>query len=230
MSSFDLDPFFLFSEPEPNPCIADLDPKASNEMERIFCAISPGHRRVGRALSPLSVLLPCSPAPDVIFSWRSRCLLSDKVCDVFARERLTGFSTKSATAKIRETGVRVDVSELVVTGWGGVAPISSGIREVEHCNGCGYLRYSGIEEPKALIDPVNWDGSDFFMIWPLPNYRFVTQRVVEACKAHGITGVSFERNMPLPSGRVLSGYSPGRLSYYMPADRAHALGDRLRIA
>jgi hypothetical protein len=37
--------------------------------------------------------------------------------------------------------------------------------------------YSAIEEPRELVDFKNLDGSDFFMIWPLPRYRFVTARV-----------------------------------------------------
>jgi len=43
-----------------------------------------------------------------------------------------------------------------------------------------------------------------------------------------ISGISLERNF-LSVGHVIPGYSPGRLSYYMPADRAHALGDDLQI-
>lgn len=121
------------------------------------------------------------------------------------------------------------MSELVVTGWSGIAPEASGIREVERCPACGHLRYSGIEEPRELLDVNNWDGSDFFMVWPLPMFRFVTGRVAEVCAKHKISGITLERNFPPPSEHVISGYSPGRLSYYMPADRAHTLGDNLRI-
>ena len=161
----------------------------------------------------MDVIVPCKSPPDVIFTWMSDCLIQDKVKRIFENESLTGFATRTARAKTQETRVSIGVSELLITGWGGLAPPASGIREVERCEGCGYLGYSGIEEPQELIDPKNWDGSDFFMIWPLPTYRFVTERVVEVCKKHGLTGVEFSRNFPAPSEKVISGYSPGRLSY-----------------
>ena len=121
------------------------------------------------------------------------------------------------------------MSELLVTGWGGIAPESSGIREVDRCRACGHLLYSGIEEPRELIDIDKWDGSDFFIVWPLPRYRFVTARVAQVCNKYRLSGVSLNRNFPSPSRAVLPGYSPGRLSYYMPPQRAHLLGDDLQI-
>jgi len=148
---------------------------------------------------------------------------------LFQEEQLTGFSTRSAKGRIAKTGLPVALTELLVTGWGGMAPEASGIREVYRCQACGHLRYSGLEEPRCLLDVNNWDGSDFFMIWPLSRFRFVTGRVAEVCRKHSITGIALARNFPLPSDRVISGYSPDRLSYYFPTDRAHALGDPLDI-
>lgn len=229
LSSFDLDTFFLLSETKPNRCLADLDPDAPHESQKIVCPIFPGHRRAVR-LSPLEMIVPCEVPPDVIFTCMSDCLIQDKVKHIFREENLTGFTTRPAKARVQRTKMPLAVSQLIITGWAGMAPSASGIREVERCVGCGYLRYSGIEEPRELIDPRNWDGSDFFMIWPLPKYYFVTERVVEVFKKHGLTGAEFSRNFPDPSEKVISGYSPGRLSYHMPADRAHALGDALDIS
>jgi hypothetical protein len=224
LSNFELDPFFLLSKPKSDRCVADLDSENPYQSDKIICRIFPDHRRA-RRVSPLNMIVPCNSPPDIIFTWMSECLIQERARKIFEDEGLTGFSTRPATAKVQATRALLDVSELIVTGWGGIAPASSGIREVERCEGCGFLRYSGIEEPSKLIDTGNWDGSDFFMIWPLPRYRFVTQRVVEVCKRHGVSGVDFSRNFPAPSGKVISGYSPGRLSYCMPADRAHQLGD-----
>src|ERR1700693_2115216 len=154
-NSFDLDPFFLISETKPNRCVADLDPNAHHESEKIAWRIFPGHQR-SRRLSPLDVIVPCKSPPDVIFTWMSDCLIQDKVKRIFENESLTGFATRTARAKTQETRVSIGVSELLITGWGGLAPPASGIREVERCEGCGYLGYSGIEEPQELIDPKNW--------------------------------------------------------------------------
>src|SRR5262245_17981701 len=157
----------------------------------------------------------------------SECLVRERVLDVFREEKVTGFSTRPAKGRSAKTGLPIGLAELLVTGWGGIAPEACGIREVERCQSCGHLRYSGLEEPRDLIDIKKWDGSDFFMIWPLPRYRFVTSRVAEICRKHSITNVALERNFPIPSGRIIPGYSPGRLSYYFSSERAHALGDPL---
>ena len=226
--SFDLDPFFLFEEPRENPCVAESNRDAPSEYEKIFCPAVPGHRRGGERISDLEVIIPCDPIPSVIFTWISECLVQDTALQVLRDEGLTGFSTRPAKARLKDSYAMVSVSELVVTGWGGVAPEASGIREVDRCVACGQRHYSAIEEPRELVDIKSWDGSDFFMIWPLPRYRFVTSRVAAICAKYKISGVSLERDFPITAGG--DGFSPGRLSYYMPSERAHALGDPLDIS
>lgn len=176
----------------------------------------------------MDMVIPCDPAPHVIFTWMSECLIKESVRLIFESEGLTGFSALPARAKIKKTGASISVHELAITGWGGIAPEASGIREVERCAGCGHLVYSRLEAPEKLIDIRNWDGSDFFMVWPLPRFRFVTERVVEACQRYGVTGVVFSQNLPIDRTEGAS-YSPGRLSYYMPRERAHLLGGAFGI-
>lgn len=229
LSRHNLDPFFLIHPPKNSNCVADSDPGAPFEMHKIRCPIVPGHKR-GVRISDLDVLVPCNPAPDVIFTWMSECLIQERAWKLFVDEKFTGFSIRPAKARIQRDRSPIVVYELLITGWAGVAPMATGIREVERCAGCGHLRYSGIREPSNLIDVQNWDGSDFFMIWPLPRYIFTTGRVVEACKKHAVSGIEFSRSFPTTSGRVIPGYTPGRLSYYMPSDRAHLIGDPLGIA
>ena len=219
--------FYLLLEPDGNQCVADANESAAYEFEKIRCPINPGHSR-GRRNSHLDMVVPCDPAPSVIFTWMSECLIQEPTRLIFESEGLSGFSLLPARAKIKKTGCPIPVHELAVTGWGGVAPDASGIKEVERCRGCGLLVYSRLENPEELIDIRNWDGSDFFIIWPLPRFRFVTERVVEACQRHGITGVAFSQNWPT-TRRESTGYSPGRLSYYMPRERAHYLGNALGI-
>jgi hypothetical protein len=219
--------FYLMLEPELNHCVADVNEKAAYEMEKIRCPIHAGHSR-GRRTSPLDMVVPCDPPPSLIFTWMSECLIQEPARLAFERERLTGFSTMPARARVKKTGVDIPVHELTITGWGGIAPESSGIRLTERCSGCGHLHYSSLERPEELLLSTNWDGSDFFMIWPLPRFRFVTERVVEACQRHGVTGVVFSANWS-PARRDNIGFSPGRLSYYMPQERAHLLGGAFGI-
>jgi hypothetical protein len=39
-----------------------------------------------------------------------------------------------------------------------------------------------------LLDQNQWDGSDFFMVWPYPKFIFITARVAEFIKKYKLTG------------------------------------------
>ena len=118
--------FYLLCEPEGNQCIADMNEAAPYSVEKIPCPIERGHAR-GRRNSPLDMVVPCDPAPDVVFTWMSECLIQESVRLIFESEGLTGFSTLPARAKIKKTGASIPVHELVVTGWGGMVSQHGGI-------------------------------------------------------------------------------------------------------
>jgi len=113
-----------------------------------------------------------------------------------------------------------------------MAKPESGIRldESKSCAVCGSLQYTDLTDATQLIDESKWDGSDFFMVWPMPKFVFVTERVVNVIREHHLTGVRIEPIWELkPSPHVIPGYSPGRLSYWMPERRARELGEPLGI-
>ena len=64
-----------------------------------------------------------------------------------------------------------------------------------------------------LIDASKWDGSDFFMVWPLPLFIFVTDRVVRAIHDSRLTGGVLKRPGDLDfsgvCGLVPDGYPIG---------------------
>ena len=60
-----------------------------------------------------------------------------------------------------------------------MAAAESGIRLVERCQTCGYLTYSACNNTEQIIDVTEWDGSDFFIVWPLPKCIFITDRVAQ---------------------------------------------------
>jgi hypothetical protein len=92
---------------------------------------------------------------------------------------------------------------------------------------CGHLVYTPLTDPSRLIDPTRWDGSDMFMVWPLPKFIFVTERVARFVEQHELTGARLE---PVPEMRLQGGgFTPGRLSYYVPRERAQKLGRELGI-
>jgi hypothetical protein len=150
------------------------------------------------------------------------------VLQIFGRMVFTGFEVKPAKARFNQpTGeVPPRLWELIVTGWGGMAALESGIKLINDCDSCGNKEYSGYTNPEKVIDETQWDGSDFFMVWPLPKYIFVTDRVEKVIREEGFKGV---RIVDLKDLGPTEGFGPGRLSYYMPEARARQLGEPLGI-
>jgi hypothetical protein len=158
-----------------------------------------------------------------LFTWDSKCLVQRRVIDLMQRERLTGFWTKPAKAAMERAGEEIPVQQFCVSGWGGIASRKSGIRMDESCPGCLWTDWSGLRNPEALIEPANWDGSDFFMIWPMPAFIFASARAYAFFREHKITGARFSKTSP--EGGAEIGFSPERLFGWMPDDKAHAIGD-----
>jgi hypothetical protein len=197
------------------------------KTERIVCPAREGDRRGGRRLTDLSVVLPGRRVEDFVWTWLSECLIQDQVLALFQTKGFTGFEAKPVSARFKKgADLPPTLWELVVTGWGGLAPETSGIRLRERCDACGFLGYSGLQAPAQLIDESQWDGRDFFMVWPLPVFILVTDRVWAAIRDAKFTGAFLK---PVNELAVTDGYSPGRLSYWMPEKRAHELGDSLGI-
>ena len=199
------------------------------ETETIRCPVNDkGHSRGGKRLTDLSVALPGRNTQDFVWTWQSNCLLTDRVLKLFQDDGFTGFEVKPVKArykKSKQTPPRL--WELVVTGWAGMAPPETGIKLIEHCPACGSIKYSACLHPDKLIAESQWDGSDFFMVWPLPRFIFITNRVAETIRRDHLTGAVLES----PSELTFSGmgFGPGRLSYWMPEARARELGEPLGI-
>ena len=207
----------------------------------ITCAAHPEHQRAGKRLSDLSVAI-APKVDDFVWTWQSDCLVQEHVVALFRKARVTGFDPRPVSAHFRRARsasnppVVPKLQELVVTGWGGVLPPSTGVQlaSEESCTCCGLLKYTGVQNTSTFADDIQWDGSDIFMIWPYPRYRFVTDRVADLIRSHELTGVVLRnasgfaddlrsRNLASPD------VSPGRLSYWMPEARAKALGVPLGI-
>jgi len=73
------------------------------------------------------------------------------------------------------------------------------------------------------------------MVWPLPRFIFVADRVREFMQKNDIRFTEFVLPADLqpktPTQKLLfnKGYGAGRLSRWMPEARAHELGDPLGI-
>jgi hypothetical protein len=196
---------------------ADWD--ESMDSEQIICPLSEGHMRGGDRIGKLAVTLPSPRVGDLIWTWGStECLVRDHVVSRFKEAGFTGFETAPVT--VTEVGGRRDARpqggdadaqpprlwEFVVTGWAGEAADESGIRLTEYCEGCKSLTYSAATRPERLIEEAQWDGSDFFIVWPLPKFIFVTERVAELIRAERYTGCQLVRPGDLD---LTGGFGPG---------------------
>ena len=202
-------------------------------LERVTCAANEGHRRGGKRLTNLSVALRGRGVEDFVWTWLSECLVQDRVLELFKASGFTGFDVKPVKAKFKRAsaGDPPSLWELVVTGWAGMAPAETGIKLIEECRACGLLRYSGCPNPGRLIDAAQWDGSDFFMVWPLPKFIFISDRVAQMIRDRSLTGAVLKRPTDIFSGLASGcGFGPGRLSHWMPEERARELGGALGIA
>jgi hypothetical protein len=99
---------------------------------------------------------------------------------------------------------------------------------VESCPACGDTIYA-IAEPSRLIDPATWDGSDFFIVWPLPGYRFASDRLANILRQEKVSGVELVPAPKLPTERGAH-VGPATLTSCMPKDRARELSQRFGIS
>lgn len=202
--------------------VADEGP----DYETIHCPKFPGHQRPGARQSALHVRVP-GPAGDIVWTWQSDCLFSERLIEIARLAGLSGATFRPAhVTDKRGEPLAQRYEELVVTGWGGIAPEESGVQLKERCSACGLLVYSCFTDPTKLVDERQWDGSDFFIVWPLPGFILLSERaamILEASRA-GPMHIG-----PLDKLRCIGQITPGRLSYWMPIERARDLGKELDI-
>jgi hypothetical protein len=82
---------------------------------------------------------------------------------------------------------------------------------------------------KGTDDDKQWDGSDVFIVWPMPCFVFVSERVANCIRDHQLTGVLL-RDVRGLTDVGKDGLSAGRLSDWMPESRARESGERAGIA
>ena len=196
--------------------------------DKVLCPLVSGHSRPGRRSNPLSVELP-SRLRDFMWTGMSECLVQDRVVELFEQDSVTGYALSEVEASFRKPSKLPPprLRELLVRGWGGLAPPSSGVRLLESCPGCGHRVYSTFSSPLKLIDPSAWDGSDVFMVWPLPRFIMVTTKVANLIERAELTGAALIPISQLHTqGDTLT---PGSLSDWFPSEEAARLGSKIGI-
>jgi hypothetical protein len=199
------------------------------KFEQITCSATDGHLRRGRRVGDLSATIDPAGIKDFTWTWSNDILASERLLDVFLKHRVTGFEIRSANVSYSERNQTKPpaLHELIITGWGGMASSAAGLTLAKSCPACNHRNYA-IAQPSRLIDPASWDGSDLFIVWPLPRFPFAGDRLANVLREERITGVKLipAIDIPFKPGNTAT---PGRLVDWMPASRAHALGDPLGI-
>jgi hypothetical protein len=166
-----------------------------------------------------------SDSTDCLWTFLSDCLLADHVIDELLSRACTGFETDLVIVEGFNTGK--NYKQFRAVGWGGIAPTQSGIREIDRCEYCGHLTYSGITDPGHLFNISAWDGSDVFFIWPLPKFICLSEKSATVFSRLSVSGIEL---VPVEELRTTGrGFSPGRLSHWISKERAIDIGRSSRI-
>jgi hypothetical protein len=192
-------------------------------METELCSSRPEHARRSRWIRPLKVIGPIEPMTDFEWTVYGDVIVSNDIADCFRKEEFSGVQflpTEFYTST--ETPFGRPSLELRVNGWGGYAPAESGIQKIKQCPYCSHKVFSEYTRPEKLFDIESWDGSDFFLIWPLPRYLLVTGRVRDFILDSKYSGVSFKKLGELP--RAVAGtLTPGNVRDWFDEDRARTI-------
>lgn len=243
--------FWCLSEPDSTVGLAERDRQRIEELEKLRGPV--GLQAAERTDIALPVLVTSRKLKDFVWTWNFNCLVQDRVLDLFRSLGFTGFEVLpiEARAKRRKPGADWDENvrafmeeqaasieiprlwEIMVTGWGGIAPPESGIKFLgykECCiKGVTGPSYSKLTNAHYLIDEKQWDGSDFFIVWPIAKYIFVSDRVAKIIKNNKLRGCKLEPSEALVDPFAGYTYNPCGLRYYLPEKRAREIGEPLGI-
>jgi hypothetical protein len=148
------------------------------------CQLNEHHRDWKRTWQTLAVEVTHNRKDEkLIWTWApTNLLVHESILSDFRQLGFTGYLPMAATIRFRDGSESNEYRELVVTGWAGMTSPESRIHLVEECPGCGRKKYSALTDPLKLIDWNQWTGDDFFIVWPRPLFRLVSERVVDYLK------------------------------------------------
>lgn len=204
------------------------------DFEVIDLQCPEGHRLVKRK-EQLIIKMPSSKIGDFVWTWYHECLVTDRVAQLFKEARFTGYELRPViVSKVYKYYTYKDIGfiedkavgikkvirdrnpqhipklwELVVTGKGGEAHPKSGIRLIKKCKFCGAEEYTGFGKG-LFIDESQWDGSDFFTVWPLPKFIIITERVKKFIEEKKLTNCKITPVEELVGKGEKETLSPGR--------------------
>jgi hypothetical protein len=194
------------------------------------CPITTEHLDGSRRVGPLKVKVKHNRRDEkMIWCWAFGTLVHEELLAEIEREGFTGYRTQPAEVTFQNGSVSAEYREFIVTGWAGIALPESGVRIAKSCPGCHWKKYTPITNYERLIDWTQWTGDDFFIVWPMPHWILITDRVAEWLLSHDVKSFQLTSldDWDQPAGK--SGFTVGRLSNFLPEDLAIKYGKPLGL-
>jgi len=220
--------YFILHSPDSERLSGDGSENIRKE-EHMLCSISPDHIEGRRGPGVIFLQMEHNQRDELMIWWLFGCVVHERLLEEFRQQGFTGFQVKPAVVRFRDGETSTEYHEFIVTGWAGMASPESGVRLEKSCPGCRWKKYSGITSPEKLVDWSQWTGEDFFIVWPKPSYRLVTQRVAQWLLSHKVKSFKLMTFNDIEPWYAKLGSSPGRLSNYLPEDLALRYGRPLGI-
>jgi hypothetical protein len=219
MEVFFLDPSIRFDD--------KLEYVSGMRMETTLCPLNAGlpsqHAMRQHWSRPLKVVGPVQRMTDFEWTVFRDILIEEDIVDKLQSAKFSGFEVRPVELyTTTETPIGRRTFELKVTGWGGMASPESGIKVIKECPYCKRRVFSGFTNPHELFSSKMWDGSDFFVIWPLPKYVFVTKKVADFLVGSEYSGVCVKALAKFPKS-VSGKYSPGHLSDWFEGQKISSI-------
>jgi len=208
------------------------DNKSYGNRERISCPITAEHLDGSRRIGPISIQMDHNSRDEMmIWCYLEGPVVHEQLLAEFAQQGFTGYRTKPATVRFRDGSVSTEYQEFIVTGWAGMASPESGIQVQvkKSCPVCHWKNYSGITNYEKLIDWSQWTGDDFFIVWPMPLYILITERVAQWFLGRGVKSFCLKELDDFDQPVGTAGFCPGLLSNYFPEDLAIKYGRPLGL-
>ncbi|MGO9337815.1 MAG: hypothetical protein ACLPY1_09935 [Terracidiphilus sp.] len=220
--------YFNLHAPDSERLLADCN--SYDNRESLPCPLTTEHLDGSRRIGPLSVEVSHNRFDEMmIWCWVEGRVVHQRLLNEFERQGFTGYRTEPATVRFRDGSLSTDYREFIVTGWAGIAAPQSGIRVKKSCPACHWKKYTGITNYEELIDWSQWTGDDFFMVWPLPHYVLVTDRVAQFLLGSGVKSFRLGGLDDSDQQVGAAGFNVGRLSNFLPKDLAIKYGSPLGL-
>ena len=199
---------------------------AGHRYDAVSCPVNPRHSTTVPVFGPITIDPNEGDTSECLWTFMSDCLLSEAVVEEMRAVGISGFETAdvlmSAPSRLGAT-----YKQIRPIGWGGIASPASGITVTSRCDACLHTTYSSLLYPDKLFDATQWDGSDVFMIWPMPKFIFVASRVADLLKELHVKGLELVEIDDLEIPKY--GFTVGQLSHHMPPELARRIGTPLSI-